>query len=198
MSKTKAAVLSLPLFMSALALHAQQPAADSHSFSYTYGQLGFEHWDYDGGLDIDAANAEGALALSPNLFARGSLSLYDGDVDRGRFRGNDDTDGYRLSAGLGYHTPLAQRLDLVVSGDIIRDDHDHDDELGFAVRGGVRHATTDRLELSGGLFYEDIYSDEVGLYGEALYQVNRPIDVGARINLSDDLTSLGVFARYNF
>lgn len=200
MSKSKALkpftpLLALPLLISALTVDAQQREAP-HIFSYSYGQLTAERWDYDNGLDVDALAGDFSLALDANLFVRASLALYDGDYDRGwRKR---DTDGHRVSVGLGYHTPIARGLDFVVSGDVIRDDHDRDDDFGFAVRGGVRHATTQRLELAGGLFYEELYDSEVGVYGEALYRVNRPIDVGARLNLSGDFNSLGVFARYNF
>lgn len=188
-------VFAVPLMMSALPAQAQ-PGSAPHVFSYSYGQLAVERWDYDQGLDVDAVSGDFSLDLDSNLFARASLGLYDGDADEGwRKR---DTDGHRISVGLGFHTPLAQRLDFVASGDIIRDDHDRDDDFGFALRGGIRHATTDRLELAGGLFYEELYDSEVGVYGEALFRVTRPIDVGARVNVSGDYNSLGVFARYNF
>lgn len=187
---------ALPLLLPPLAVQAQPRDAGPHVFSYSYGQLAVERWDYDSGLDVDAVAGDFSLDLDQNLFVRASLGFYDGDEDQ---RWNKrDTDGHRISLGLGFHSPLAQRLDFVASGDIIRDDHDRDDDIGFAVRGGVRHATTDRLELAGGVFYEDLYDSEVGLYGEALYRITRPVDLGARVSLSDDLNSFGVFARYNF
>lgn len=168
----------------------------SNDFSYTWVDLGYDMWEYDfgpgDGVDANALTARGSYALDEHLFMRGSLGFYSGD---------GDFDGNRLSVGLGFNTPLKQGLDLTFTGDLVRDDNDAlDTENGIYLTGGVRHATTSDLELSGGLFYEDIYdnADDLGVYGQGLFHVNEQFDAGARLRLSGDIESIGLFGRYNF
>lgn len=193
------------LLVSGIALAVAAPAmaeqrtsmVRDNGFSYTYGQLAYDRWDLDNDLDIDALTAEGSFALDEHIFLRGSLGFYDGD---GPFR--TDVDGHRLSAGMGFHTPLQRGLDFVTSADIIYDEIDigrrDDDEIGFEVRGGVRHATTEQLELSGGLTYMDLYDDDLGVYGQGLFKLTPVVDLGARVIVGGDRDTYGVFGRYNF
>lgn len=172
-----------------------QPLPDN-GFSYTYGQLGYDNWDYDNGPDVDVLSAEGAFAVDEMLFLRGGLSLYDGDYNS---PGHDNVDGNRLYGGLGFHTPLQRNLDLVGTADLVRDDNDFtDDEWGYHLRAGLRHQTTRALELSGGVAYEDIYDGNFGVYGQALVSLTPVIDVGARATVKDDSDTIGLFGRYNF
>ncbi|KAF0802348.1 hypothetical protein A6D6_04070 [Alcanivorax xiamenensis] len=175
---------------------AQNAPVRDNGFSYTYGQLGYDRWDYDNGLDVDALTAEGAFALDEHIFLRGGVSFYDGDYKRSRW--DDDVDGHRMYIGAGMHTPLNRGLDLELMGDVIYDDNDFDDEMGYALRAGLRHRTLDMVELSGGVVYEDIYDDQFGVYGQGLLNLTPAVDVGARITLADDVDTFGVFGRYNF
>ncbi|MBM7335274.1 MAG: hypothetical protein ABGX87_05335 [Alcanivorax sp.] len=171
------------------------PVRDN-GFSYTYGQFGYDRWDYDNGPDVDVLTGEGAFALDEHLFLRGGLSFYDGDYDS---PGSDDVDGNRVYVGAGFHTPLQRGLDLVGTADVIRDDNDfNDEEWGYALRAGLRHQTTDMLQLSGGAIYEDIYDGNFGVYGQGLVELNRAWDVGARVSFTDDSDNIGLFGRYNF
>ena len=197
------------LLVSGIALAVTSPAmaeqqtsmVRDNGFSYTYGQLAYDRWDLDNGWDVDAITGEGSFALDEHIFLRGSLGFYDGDYDNGPF--DADVDGHRLSGGVGFHTPLQRGLDFVTSADIIYDDRDYDpgnndDEIGFEVRGGVRHATTEKLELSGGLAYQDLYDDDLGVYGQGLFKVSQAVDLGARVIVGGDRDTYGVFGRYNF
>lgn len=187
----------------ATAAHAQQGARTTdvrdNNFSYTYADIGYETWEYDfgpGDLEADALVGQGSYALDEHIFLRGGVTFYEiDDVPR-----NIDDDGNRLSVGLGFNTPLKQGLDLVATGDIVRDDNDFDDETGLVLTGGVRHRTTSQLELQGGLFFEDIYeeADDIGLYGQGLFHANEQIDIGARVRLAGDIETFGLFGRYNF
>jgi len=193
------------LLVSGIALAVAAPAmaeqrtsmVRDNGFSYTYGQLAYDRWDLDNDLDIDALTAEGSFALDEHIFLRGSLGFYDGD---GRF--GTDVDGHRLSGGVGFHTPLQRGLDFVTSADIIYDEIEigraDDDEIGFELRGGVRHATTEQLELSGGLTYMDLYDDDLGVYGQGLFKLTPVVDLGARVIVGGDRDTYGVFGRYNF
>jgi len=192
------------LLVSGIALAVAAPAmaeqrtsmVRDNGFSYTYGQLAYDRWDLDNDLDIDALTAEGSFALDEHIFLRGSLGFYDGDAGRA------DVDGHRLSGGVGFHTPLQRGLDFVTSADIIYDEIEvgrgDDDEIGFEVRGGVRHATTEQLELSGGLTYMDLYDDDLGVYGQGLLKLTPVVDLGARVVVGGDRDTYGLFGRYNF
>lgn len=199
MFKKTLLVSGIALAVSAPAMAAQQTSAvRDNGFSYSYGQLAYDRWDLDNDVDVDALSAEGSFALDEHLFLRGSLGFFDGDYGR-----NGDLDGTRLSGGVGFHTPLQRGLDFVTSADIIYDDRDYDpgnddDEIGFEVRGGVRHATTEKLELSGGLAYQDLYDDDLGVYGQGLFKVSQAVDLGARVIVGGDRDTYGVFGRYNF
>ena len=130
--------------INAQAQSQQTTPVRDNGFSYTYGQFGYDNWDYDNGPDVDVLTGEGSFALDEHLFLRGGASFYDGDYDS---PGNDDVDGNRLYVGAGFHTPLQRGLDLVGTADVIRDDNDfNDEEWGYAVSGGLRHQTTEVLE----------------------------------------------------
>jgi hypothetical protein len=187
----------LVLFSSAAiaANGAQTGAVRDNDFSYTWADFGYELWEYDTGarrdLEADSLFARGSHALNEHFHLRGGLSFYSGD---GNF------DGQRLSVGAGFNTPLQDRLDLVVSGDLVHDNNDIDDENGLKLRGGVRHDTTSEVELAGGVFYENIYEDldDLGLYGRTLVHVDDRLDFGADVRLGGDIFTLGLFGRYNF
>jgi hypothetical protein len=190
--------LTLMLLLLSLAAPAIQAAETApvrdNDFSYTYMDFGYELWEYDfgpGELDADSLFARGSYAVDEHLSLRGGLSFYSGD---GNF------DGQRLSVGAGFNTPLKDRLDLVVSGDLVHDNNDIDNENGVVLKGGVRHNTTTSVELAGGLFYENIYSDadDLGLYGRSLFRVDERLDLGADLRLGGDIFTLGLFGRYHF
>lgn len=164
-----------------------------NGFSYTYAQLGYDNWDYDNGPNVDTINGKLSYALDEQVFLRGGLTFINGDGPH-----HTNADGNRIQAGVGFHTPLQNRLDLVAAGDIISDHNDYKDETGFDLLAGVRHHTTNKLELSGGLRYENIYNDNLGVYGQALVHLNRQVDAGARISAGDNLQTVGLFGRYNF
>lgn len=215
-------MLKKTLLVSGIALAVAGPAmaeqrtssVRDNGFSYTYGQLAYDQWDYDDSLDVDALTAEGAFALDEHLFLRGGLSFYDGDFDYSYYD-DSDVDGNRLYAGVGFHTPLVRKLDFVGSADIIYDEYEtdvvvcvpfggcassdaDDDDVGFELRGGVRFAATDMLELEGGLSYYDVFDDDISLYGQGLLKVAPAFDVGGRVMLGGDRETIGVFGRYNF
>lgn len=184
------------------AMEFQQLPGRGNDFSFQYLQGGYEAGDIENPrANVNNFFVDGALALDEHLFVRGGLSYFDGRVRGGPVR--PDVDGHRLYGGLGFNTPLEQDLDLVLSGDLVRvrasfEDAGSDSEMGFDLRGGVRYRAAEKVELSGGAFYENIDRSELGLYGEALYELNAPVNAGARLKLGDDVTTFGLFARYDF
>ncbi|MCB1836543.1 MAG: hypothetical protein KDH99_02895 [Alcanivoracaceae bacterium] len=177
----------------------QTSTVRDNGFSYNYVQGGFEHRDWDNSLDIDGLDGKISWALDEHLFLRGGLQFFDGDVDVPGPGGNVDADGWQLSAGMGFHTPLKTGLDLVLTGDIVHIDVDNGgDETGYEITGGVRHETTAQVELTGGAYLQDIEDSDFGVFGGALYHVSQAVDVGAEVRFGDDLTQFGLFGRYNF
>jgi hypothetical protein len=186
--------LSLAVLAAPAVRGAETAPVRDNDFSYSYLDLGYELWEYDFGAndrDADSLFARGSYAVNEHLSLRGGLSFYSGD---------GDFDGQRLSAGAGFNTPLKDRLDLVVTGDLVHDNNDIDSENGLILKGGVRHDTTTNIELAGGLFYENIYSDadDPGLFGRSLFRVGQKLDLGADLRLGGDIFTLGLFGRYHF
>lgn len=197
--KRHALWLALPLtaaISSGAMAQTQTSQVRDNNFNYDFAQFGLEFQDL--GPDRDAIYGRISVALDEHLFLRGGLSLYDGDLD---YR------GFGLSGGLGFHTPLQQGLDLVVTGDILHDRYEFDagpndvddTETGLRLAGGVRHATAPNVELSGGAFMWRMYDEtEIGLYGEALFKVAEKVSIGADLQFSGDYDALGLFARVSF
>ena len=212
MLKKTLLVSGIALAISAPAMAEQRTSAvRDNGFSYNYAQLAYDQWDGDDAFDaeLDVLTAEGAFELDEHLFLRGGLSFFDGDFGRG------DLDGKQLYGGVGFHTPLQEKLDFVGSADIIYDDREFevttcnplvgcvtsdadDDDIGFELRGGVRAAVADQIELEGGLSYYDVYDDDITLYAQGLFKATDAVDVGARLLFGGDRESIGVFGRYNF
>lgn len=177
---------------------ATLPGRDN-AFSYTYLQGGVDIGNLrNPRADADTVYIEGSYALDPNLHVRGGLGYYDGDVRRG----SGNIYGHRISAGIGFNTLLQDGLDFVASGDVVqvraKSGGSSATDTGVDLRGGVRHRTTDRLQLAGGAFHENIDRSDTGLYGEALFNVQHNLDVGARVQVGDDIGTFGLFGRYNF
>lgn len=190
------AVLGAPAFA--------EPATSGvrdNGFSYDYFQLGYQNRDFDGPGDFesDGIDAQLSHALDEHLYIRGEFQIFDYDYDVGPF--SDDGDGWLLAGGLGFHTPLVERLDLALSGDIVHVDTDNGDDTGFRLRGGVRHATTDQLELGGGAFFQDVdglADSEFGIFGNAIFNINKDVGVGAELALGDDSDVFDLFVRINY
>ncbi len=202
MKKTLLA-FAIPALLAAGTATAQSRApVQDNGFYYNYGQLGYLNQDWDGGFDVDAVDGRLSYALDQQLFLRGEMAFFDGDVKAGK-AGEIDVDGWWLAAGLGFHTPLQRNVDLVLTGDIVRIDYEvedsfEDDDVGFALSVGARGRSGDKLELYGGLFAQDIDENEFGFFGELLVHASQQLDVGADLKLGDDLTQIGLFARLNF
>lgn len=198
--------LALAVCLSAVTMAAQAEQARTseirdNGFSYRYVEAGYVTQDYDGGFDWDGLGARLAWDLDEHLFIRGEMAIFDGDIDVGLT--DVDVDGFVLGGGIGFHTPLKQATDLVVTGDLLLVDYDadgggDDDEIGFRVTGGVRHRASDQLELSGGLFLEDVEDSEFGVFGQGMVNVGNQLDVGAGLRLGGDLTELMLLARFRF
>lgn len=190
----KKALLVAGLFISPLGLAATQTTApQNNNFSWSYADVGIATHDYDGpGSNVTSLDGSLNYALDNHLYVLGGLSY-------GWVHG---TKLWDLHGGLGFHTPLIKDLDLLGEGEINLDRSQahgrHDNETGFTLRAGVRHHTTDKLELKGGIYYADIWESDAGFFGQAVYHLEKPLSVGANLKLGDDENAFGLFGRYAF
>ncbi|MFZ5842164.1 MAG: outer membrane beta-barrel protein [Pseudomonadota bacterium] len=186
-------------------------AAHASDFSYNYVQGTYSQTETDvddDSVDIDGLNLTGSFELGDHFFvlvdigrAEGSERLFGVDVD---------TEVDSRSLGLGFHTALTDRLDLVASlsraeADINIDiegvgelDGDADANL---LSVGLRGMATESLELFGNAVYVDGDDDsDTQLNVGALYQFNPSFGVGMSFTTADDsdADTTAVFARVNF
>lgn len=192
--KTTLPLVAAGLLLAPLAFAAPNTTTpqDNH-FSWSYGEVGITSHDYDGPRDnLTSLDGNLSYALDQNLYALGGLSY-------GRTHGVNIWD---LHGGLGFHTPLVKNLDVFGEGEINLDrasgDGEHDNETGYTLRAGVRARANDKVELKGGIYHLDIYDDDTGLFGSALYHLNQQTALGANLTLGDNETAFGLSARFNF
>lgn len=184
------------LLVSSFGFAAQTTTPQNNGFSWSYADVGITVHDYDthDGPDANGTSLDGnlRLAIDDHLYALGGLSY--GWLHSTRL--------WDLHGGLGFHTPLVKNLDFLGEGEInldrVHDHGHHDSEAGFTLRTGVRNRTTDQLELTGGVYYSNIWESDAGLFGEAVYHLQKPLSIGAKLTLGDDETAFGLFGRYAF
>ena len=167
-------------------------SASAAPLSYNNLELDFYDVEIDGSPVEDEGFALGGSAeITPNIFLSG------------RYADSDQLQ--RISAGVGAHTPLAQNTSLygVLSFEDIDIDRLNQDENGFGVEGGLRHALTTNLEVNGGVQYISIddvavFDDEVGYKLGATYNFTERLGLKAGANMIDDYEEFTIGGRYSF
>lgn len=147
------------------------------SIAYADRDLGEESYD---GYQIAAS-----FALNQNLFAfasNASLESKDQIVVANSAAQTIDADRTRL--GLGYHTPLAETVDLLVSIAYLGVEQIINQQLedvdGFELGLGVRLKASDKIELSGIFTQQSLDEANAGLFDfTARYFVKQAISIGA-------------------
>lgn len=186
------------LAAAALALPVAGQAAD---FDYSFVDLALlPHAQVEAGnndIDGDGFQLRGSLAVSSNFFVLAQLQ--DFDLDHG-------VDMTRWVVGGGGHWPLNNNIDIIATVGVAQLNVDvgrfDEDDTGVFLGGRVRAQIAPRFELEGGVEY---ISAEVGdsgndvyLVGEGRYHFNDQFSLGALVNFSSDVETLGVYGRYSF
>lgn len=126
-----------------------------------------------------------------------------------------DTDINRLDLGVGAAMPLNDMSHIVARiayTDIDIDsfnfggtdssaisDLDDDDSDGFFIDAAWRGQITPVIELTGGLRYTDIEeTDQVSFIGNALFEFNQSWGITVNTEIGDELTTIGIGARYTW
>jgi hypothetical protein len=183
------------------ALAAALPVAShADTMDYSYAELGY----VDTKLDADAVDVDGngfalrgSLAVHPNFFVFANYEHlgYDFDVDT-----------TLLEVGGGGHWPLSDKVDVVgrlgivkAGLDIDRADIDVDDD-GFMFGARVRGVVAPKFELEGGFDYRDLddAGDDTTIVMEGRYFFLEQLAGGLSVAIGDDVTSLGLNARWTF
>lgn len=177
-------------------------------------------WDDGDGIGISGSygfnNSPFEFMETLFIFANYSETENDVDfVDDFGIRRPADTDIERLDLGVGMAYKLNDMSHIVTRiaySDIDVDgfnfggsdtssisDLNDDDSDGFFIDAAWRGQVTPIIELTGGLRYTDIEeTDQVSFIGNALFDVSRRWGVTVNTEVGDELTTIGVGARYTW
>ena len=181
------------LFIGVLLLSASASAEFDYSFfEFTYADIEFDDIDVDG----DAFGIGASYELNEDVYIFGGYQSADLDFS---------VDATTFGLGVGYHTALSDRADLVanVSYQFVELDipgfGDEDDD-GFGLGVGVRFAATPQVELNGGINYVDFGDggDDTSLSAGALYNFTDAFTAGVGASFGDDVTTIALVARLYF
>ncbi|MDH5344908.1 MAG: porin family protein, partial [Gammaproteobacteria bacterium] len=181
------------------ALIAFSATANAEGFDYNYLSLSYEQIDIDDGFfnaDGDGFGLSGSFEISESFFLFAGYSM-------GELESIVDVD--QLSAGVGWHTPLSDKLDFVAGLSYERIELSASgfgsaDEDGYGAGIGLRFQATDAVELNGGINYVDYGSDgdDTAFGVGALFGVTENIDIGVHGDWAEDTSTYGISGRFYF
>jgi hypothetical protein len=159
---------------------------------WTYAEFGYSKADGSDSFETDAWDLKGSVAFLSKWHA--SLQYQDGEVDSDSSFGDADFDGFQLVAGA--HPQLTPNTQVIF--DLTYLDYDVDgaeggdaSEDGYGVGFGLRHAITDKLEISAEAWYIESNYEEDGFDED--YN-NTSLQFGGRYNWTPAVsTGLTVF-----
>jgi hypothetical protein len=181
------------------ALAAALPLA-SHAdvMDYSYAEAGYidTQLDGDGGdVDGDGFGLRGSLAVHPNFFVFASYQDLSFDFN---------IDASLLEVGGGARWPLSDKVDIVgklgiVKAELDAGPFDADDD-GFLLGARVRGVVAPKFELEGGFDYRDLdeAGDDTTIVLEGRYFFIEQLAGGLSVSIGDDITSIGLNARWTF
>lgn len=210
---------------------ATQPATAAEGLAYSYLKFEFIGIDVDDFQDSTSditeryddgsgGAIEGSIEVAEHVFLYGRYSDFESDVGVATadefFPGN--TDITRLDLGVGFDTPISDRMDLVsrvgytdidfgefelgVSSNL--DDLNDDSSDGFFGDIGIRSQFADNLEGSVGLRYLTIDSnnprrdvDNTSVIGSILFEVSDEFDIDFSVDVGDEFRTYGIGFRYS-
>lgn len=173
--------------------------AGAAGFGYSYLELGYGEVDDGDGLFFG-----GAAQLQRGLGVVGSYYTLDFD---------NDADGDIFTVGLQFNTSVGARTDFVGSVQLINAEVEYEvyhnrfdrhtvseDDTGLLLRGGLRHALQQNLQLEGDLSYisNDLWDDnELGIKVGVRFYADRKLSVAAGIASDQELDGIYVSGRYD-
>ena len=179
----------------ALALGFGTHAFAAEGFSYSNAEIGYASTEISG-VDGDGLTLGLSVGFAKNFFGFAGYNDFSYD---GGFSSN------QLTAGVGFHWPLNDKIDLVTG--LSYEDFEvkasgigsaSDD--GFGLGAGLRGRLSEKFELSGGGKYIDLGggSDDIIWMAAAHYYFTPKFALGADISDGDSGTTFGIKLRYDF
>ncbi len=147
-------------------------------------------------LDAEANNVDGdgvliggSIKVRSDIYAFASYETLDLDF-------NNDIDTFTL--GAGYIYPLNAHWDANFSLALVNIDTNNNDDTGFSLAAGVRGMLTPKIEGRAALTYIDVNDNDtfITLGGDYFFSPN--LSVGLEADLSGDLDTISIGARYYF
>lgn len=192
-----ALAVAVPLAMGSAA-HARGTIGND---SYVEGGLVlYPDW---GSQDFIGPEVRGRVAVNDNWFALGGFQYLTDD---------NDITTFHIGGAFRLNPDGQEEVELWVGPTIEYQEQEHDfvdpvtgntrtaseDDLALGVRGGVRFAATQQLELNGEVRLVTGDFDYLGLMGQANYALNAGLDVYGRLDSYDGELGLGGGVRYSF
>lgn len=172
----------------------------SQEFNYTFIELGYGQGDIED-LDGDGYQVGGSVAISNNFHLIANHTNQELD--------DFDVDATAQRLGVGFNTPLADSLDLVLGVSWVNSEIDagvlgSSDDDGYGLSAGVRTWVADSLELNAGLDYIDLGGedgDDVAVRAGLMYNLTSNVAIGLNGAWTDDpdsaIYALGVRFYFN-
>ena len=179
-------------------------SASAQEFSYDYIQISLSQSEYDDvDLDLDGKSISGSINLSENNFLFGSLGTTDFDNWLVPSVGEIDGDADSWSIGLGFHTPLSDKVDFVATGSytsIEGDGYGYEiDENVTGVSIGVRAWLTDSVEFDVGISHSEADdADGLSLNAGFIFPITESLSLGVGGSYGKDTTGVSIGGRYSF
>ena len=183
------------------ALIAFSASAGALGFDYNYFSVGYQRLNLDDGfidVDGDGFGVDGSFAINENFFIFGSYGM--GEFEEQGITVDVDT----LSAGIGWHTPLTDKVDFVTGlsyeyVDVGASGFGSVDENGYGLGVGLRFQASEAIELNGGINYIDYGDgDDTGFGVGLLYGVSENVDIGVSADWAEDSSAYGLNGRFYF
>ncbi|MEQ1803108.1 MAG: hypothetical protein ABL989_14365 [Gammaproteobacteria bacterium] len=167
------ALLSGAALLGAATAQAAQP--------WTFGEFAYLSADGNDNFETDALELKGSIAFAQKW--HGQLSYLDGESDFGST--SNDFDGFRVVVGA--HPQLTPNTQLIT--DLSYFDYEYDDNGpdsdGFGIGLGLRHSVTEKLEVTGEVWYID--GSEGGSSNVDFHDTT--VEVGGRYNWTSNLST---------
>jgi len=180
-----------------LLLLGAQAMADDLGYSYIEG--GYQRIDVDTGAGFGNVDGDGigigfSFDVADNWYILGAY---------GRASLDFGVDFDETELGVGYHAPLADRLDIFATVSYLRAEFSDTvfgsfDDDGYGIAVGMRGLVADRFDLTGSIGYSDFGggSDGTAFSAAGLYNFTDNFAAGIVLAFDEDVTTYGIGARY--
>lgn len=168
--------------------------------SYDYFEVGYVNADIDDpgvDLDGDGFGIGGSFGFADNWFMFADYASLDFDfgIDLSLF-----------DIGFGYHHPMSDTTDFVVSAEYARAEVEESgfgsiDDDGYGINALIRGMVNDQFELNGGISYVDFGGndgDDLSFVAGGVYSFTDTVAFGGRVEIGDDVNLYQIGFRFYF